>query len=147
MLTSFTFPAEEAALAAQQAETEVEPNHTTDTTNLVESVPKEDHLLSGEQAPGPEGKEEVQKETEVVEQPDKMDIAPENQEDASEQPRDDDACGVCGLPGDLLCCDGPCGRAFHLVCVCLSQEPEAEKWYCEDCQFGGDQVVNFECNC
>lgn len=38
------------------------------------------------------------------------------------------------LTGDLLCCDGPCGRVFHINCVGLeTAPPEDEKWHCEDC--------------
>ncbi len=45
----------------------------------------------------------------------------------------DDECGFCGETGDLLCCDGPCNRAFHFSCVGFASPPEAEKWYCLDC--------------
>lgn len=40
-------------------------------------------------------------------------------------------CVVCGLSGDLLCCDG-CPNVVHSECVSLSDIPEGD-WYCEEC--------------
>jgi len=59
-----------------------------------------------------------------------------NADDLNEPPMDD-ICGICFLvEGTLLCCDGPCSRAFHLACVKLEKEPpEEEKWYCTDCSY------------
>mmetsp|Transcript_16695 Transcript_16695/g.33761 ORF Transcript_16695/g.33761 Transcript_16695/m.33761 type:complete len:1121 (+) Transcript_16695:152-3514(+) len=49
----------------------------------------------------------------------------------------DDKCGVCGGGGNLLCCDGPCLRAFHLRCLRLKEADLPEKeWYCKDCVLG-----------
>eukprot|EP00471_Norrisiella_sphaerica_P003348 CAMPEP_0184479620 /NCGR_PEP_ID=MMETSP0113_2-20130426/1274_1 /TAXON_ID=91329 /ORGANISM="Norrisiella sphaerica, Strain BC52" /LENGTH=1155 /DNA_ID=CAMNT_0026857741 /DNA_START=222 /DNA_END=3689 /DNA_ORIENTATION=- len=49
----------------------------------------------------------------------------------------DDKCGVCTKGGNLLCCDGPCLRAFHLKCLRLREKdlPDAE-WFCKDCAVG-----------
>ena len=47
----------------------------------------------------------------------------------------DDECGVCGLEGDLLCCDG-CPSSYHKECVGMhemSQLPEGT-WMCPECQ-------------
>ncbi|KAL4163683.1 hypothetical protein KRP22_005111 [Phytophthora ramorum] len=40
-------------------------------------------------------------------------------------------CSVCGLGGELLCCDG-CPRAFHVSCIGLADIPETE-WFCNEC--------------
>lgn len=40
-------------------------------------------------------------------------------------------CSVCGLGGELLCCDG-CPRAFHVKCIGLVTIPETE-WFCNEC--------------
>jgi hypothetical protein len=36
--------------------------------------------------------------------------------------------------GDLLCCDGPCLRSFHIRCVGLLSFPTSDKWYCDRCK-------------
>ena len=45
-----------------------------------------------------------------------------------------DECGVCGLEGDLLCCDG-CPRSYHRKCLSLSDRAELPhgKWLCPEC--------------
>lgn len=40
-------------------------------------------------------------------------------------------CVVCGISGDLLCCDG-CPNVVHCKCVSLSKLPEGD-WFCEEC--------------
>ena len=40
-------------------------------------------------------------------------------------------CIICGLSGDLLCCDG-CANVVHRPCIGLETVPENE-WYCEEC--------------
>jgi len=40
-------------------------------------------------------------------------------------------CIICGLSGDLLCCDG-CANVLHSGCIGLSKVPEGE-WFCEEC--------------
>uniref|UniRef100_K3WA69 PHD-type domain-containing protein n=1 Tax=Globisporangium ultimum (strain ATCC 200006 / CBS 805.95 / DAOM BR144) TaxID=431595 RepID=K3WA69_GLOUD len=40
-------------------------------------------------------------------------------------------CSVCGLGGELLCCDG-CPRAFHVACIDLEAIPDSE-WFCNEC--------------
>ncbi|CAJ1942928.1 unnamed protein product [Cylindrotheca closterium] len=47
----------------------------------------------------------------------------------------EDQCGVCGLEGDLLCCDG-CSRSYHKECIGMKpteELPEGE-WLCPECQ-------------
>jgi PHD-finger len=48
-----------------------------------------------------------------------------------------DMCVLCGLGGNLLCCDG-CPGAYHLRCIGESNRsiPEGE-WLCPECQMGG----------
>ena len=41
-------------------------------------------------------------------------------------------CIVCGLSGDLLCCDG-CPNVLHGKCASLSEVPDGE-WFCEECE-------------
>lgn len=45
----------------------------------------------------------------------------------------DDECGMCGVGGDLVCCEG-CPKAFHPKCVELDPKnlPEGD-WYCREC--------------
>jgi hypothetical protein len=40
-------------------------------------------------------------------------------------------CIVCGLSGDLLCCDG-CANVVHGKCIGLTSFPEGD-WFCEEC--------------
>jgi len=40
-------------------------------------------------------------------------------------------CTICGLSGDVLCCDG-CSNVVHTKCVGLSEIPEGD-WYCKEC--------------
>ena len=44
-----------------------------------------------------------------------------------------DECYLCGMDGNLLCCDG-CPSAFHSKCVGVVEDllPEGE-WYCPEC--------------
>jgi hypothetical protein len=44
----------------------------------------------------------------------------------------DDHCGVCGEPGDLMCCEG-CPASAHPGCVGLARPPE-EDWFCHQCE-------------
>jgi hypothetical protein len=56
----------------------------------------------------------------------------ENSEDANL-----DECALCGMEGNLLCCDG-CPAAYHARCVGLgrAQLPEGA-WYCPECRVTG----------
>jgi hypothetical protein len=40
-------------------------------------------------------------------------------------------CIICGLSGDLLCCDG-CPNVLHSECIKLHNVPEGD-WFCEEC--------------
>lgn len=40
-------------------------------------------------------------------------------------------CIICGLSGDLLCCDG-CANVVHRQCVQLARLPDGD-WFCEEC--------------
>ena len=51
-----------------------------------------------------------------------------------------DWCATCKLGGTLLCCDGGCGRGFHLHCVGYQEMPTDETWYCEDCLQRKDEL-------
>ena len=44
----------------------------------------------------------------------------------------------------MLCCDGPCLRAFHAECAGLKVLPEGDTWYCPDCT--NKQHVCLHCN-
>ena len=48
-------------------------------------------------------------------------------------------CIVCGLSGNLVCCDG-CANVVHAKCVGLDKVPEGE-WFCEECQIKKDASV------
>jgi hypothetical protein len=42
-------------------------------------------------------------------------------------------CVVCGLSGDLLCCDG-CKNVVHQNCVNLVEVPDGD-WFCDECVY------------
>lgn len=48
-----------------------------------------------------------------------------------------DSCAMCGIVGDLICCDG-CPQAFHIRCLSASlrnrQRLCEDKWYCSQCE-------------
>ncbi|KAK9827463.1 hypothetical protein WJX74_003733 [Apatococcus lobatus] len=43
----------------------------------------------------------------------------------------DDCCHICGLQGDLFCCEG-CPAVAHAVCLGLPMPPQGD-WYCPLC--------------
>eukprot|EP00475_Leptophrys_vorax_P046255 TRINITY_DN9872_c0_g1_i1.p1 TRINITY_DN9872_c0_g1~~TRINITY_DN9872_c0_g1_i1.p1 ORF type:complete len:377 (+),score=68.88 TRINITY_DN9872_c0_g1_i1:158-1132(+) len=74
-------------------------------------------------------------------------------------PSNDGICAVCEKTGNLIFCDGPCQRAFHLVCTTMESFPDDERanWYCEDCEttthqcfmckkHGVDDIEVFKCS-
>jgi hypothetical protein len=45
----------------------------------------------------------------------------------------EDECGLCGLEGELLCCDG-CIRSYHRQCIGMkSAHLTDDKWLCSEC--------------
>lgn len=55
---------------------------------------------------------------------------------------DDWICATCGqldtpCMSDMVTCDGPCLRSFHVVCLELGEDAlSEERWLCEDCERG-----------
>ena len=47
-------------------------------------------------------------------------------------------CVLCGLSGDLLCCDG-CSNVVHSKCIGLDKVPEGD-WFCEECHQGRKEM-------
>jgi len=43
----------------------------------------------------------------------------------------DDVCSICGLGGDIVCCD-ECPMGYHLQCIGLPSIPSGE-WFCPAC--------------
>ena len=55
-------------------------------------------------------------------------------------------CVVCGLSGDLLCCDG-CSNVLHHHCAGLAALPDEDTdWFCEECQMNGKTDRPVEAN-
>uniref|UniRef100_A0A0D9X2I4 PHD-type domain-containing protein n=1 Tax=Leersia perrieri TaxID=77586 RepID=A0A0D9X2I4_9ORYZ len=58
-------------------------------------------------------------------------LTPEESSDTED--RNSDECYLCGMDGNLLCCDG-CPAAFHSKCVGVVEDqlPEGD-WFCPEC--------------
>lgn len=48
-----------------------------------------------------------------------------------EADENDDSCGLCGVEGELICCDN-CPSTFHRACLYEQELPEGS-WYCSQC--------------
>lgn len=48
-----------------------------------------------------------------------------------ESDENDDSCGLCGVEGELICCDN-CPSTFHRACLYEQELPEGS-WYCSQC--------------
>lgn len=61
-----------------------------------------------------------------------------------ESDENDDSCGLCGVEGELICCDN-CPSTFHQACLYEQEIPEGS-WYCSQCtcQICGDLVNDKE---
>jgi hypothetical protein len=54
-----------------------------------------------------------------------------------------DVCVLCGIGGNLVCCDA-CPAAYHVRCVGeTSRVLGASRWLCPECRVGGrgEQVM------
>ena len=45
-----------------------------------------------------------------------------------------DYCVLCEDGGELIICDGPCLRTFHMQCLGMDEMPDGRQWFCPDCQ-------------
>ena len=61
----------------------------------------------------------------------------ESQPEEEDEDPNLDNCVLCGLGGNLICCDG-CPAAFHLRCIGEGTKsiPDGE-WLCAECSVGG----------
>eukprot|EP00276_Gloeochaete_wittrockiana_P008431 CAMPEP_0184665072 /NCGR_PEP_ID=MMETSP0308-20130426/55499_1 /TAXON_ID=38269 /ORGANISM="Gloeochaete witrockiana, Strain SAG 46.84" /LENGTH=1691 /DNA_ID=CAMNT_0027108833 /DNA_START=39 /DNA_END=5111 /DNA_ORIENTATION=- len=55
----------------------------------------------------------------------------------------EDYCFKCEDGGELLICDGPCKRAWHIACLGLDDVPSEDRWLCDECK--GGMVSCFFC--
>mmetsp|Transcript_6433 Transcript_6433/g.8437 ORF Transcript_6433/g.8437 Transcript_6433/m.8437 type:complete len:357 (-) Transcript_6433:380-1450(-) len=53
----------------------------------------------------------------------------------------EDHCHICGLLGELLCCDS-CPKVYHLKCLGLDAMPETEIWNCPECLDKAKDIVD-----
>ncbi|EFA82246.1 PHD zinc finger-containing protein [Heterostelium album PN500] len=61
----------------------------------------------------------------------------------AKKPRKNEAiCTVCEKSDNLLMCDGPCLRSFHIDCIGLDSMPTS-RWECSDCS--KNQNICFAC--
>mmetsp|Transcript_14253 Transcript_14253/g.16201 ORF Transcript_14253/g.16201 Transcript_14253/m.16201 type:complete len:419 (-) Transcript_14253:366-1622(-) len=53
----------------------------------------------------------------------------------------EDNCHICGLLGELLCCDS-CPSAYHLSCLGLDALPEDDIWNCPECKEKANDIID-----
>lgn len=61
-----------------------------------------------------------------------MDVSVKDEEDVETEDPNEEICGVCCQPGDIICCEGPCFRSFHLECIGLKKAPTG-RFLCDPC--------------
>ena len=53
----------------------------------------------------------------------------------------EDYCHICGLPGELLCCDS-CPNVYHVKCLGLDFLPEEDVWNCPECLEKAKDIID-----
>jgi hypothetical protein len=82
--------------------------------------------------------DDLMSDIEEIDDPDRKTPEPKMEEDFNE-----DECAICGLPGELVCCEG-CPRAFHVDCLAgddqkMRQDIVAEEeFFCDQCDIVDD---------
>jgi uncharacterized Zn finger protein (UPF0148 family) len=56
-----------------------------------------------------------------------------SQKPVKKQRKNEAICTYCEDGGNLLMCEGPCLRSFHVSCLGLKSFPNATRWECDDC--------------
>ena len=77
--------------------------------------------------------DDLMSDIEEIDDPDRKTPEPKMEEDFNE-----DECAICGLPGELVCCEG-CPRAFHVDCLAGDDQKMRQDIVAEE-EFFCDQV-------
>eukprot|EP01117_Protostelium_nocturnum_P000961 TRINITY_DN1128_c0_g1_i6.p1 TRINITY_DN1128_c0_g1~~TRINITY_DN1128_c0_g1_i6.p1 ORF type:complete len:1774 (-),score=927.22 TRINITY_DN1128_c0_g1_i6:245-5566(-) len=118
----------EQKVEEDEEEMQVDPKENNEKTE--ENPVKEEEKQA-------EKEEEKEEEEKTVEEPKAKSKTKQNSEEGGEDSLEDE-CQLCGIAGDLIICDGPCKRAFHVLCVELEpSEKLPENWFCQECSEGG----------